>query len=95
MRAAGKMAEGFGQPIRHIFGPFFRMERDLPAPSDHAPRYRVHIEDRLWRAFYLPLAHGVQRVAESVGRLQSGKLAVYLLYSFLTLIGLLIYVLWV
>jgi len=49
----------------------------------------------LWRAFYLPLAHGVQRVAESVGRLQSGKLAVYLLYSFLTLIGLLIYVLWV
>ena len=88
-------AEGFGQPIRHIFEPFFRMERDLPAPSDHAPRYRVHIEDRLWRAFYLPLAHGVQRVAESVGRLQSGKLAVYLLYSFLTLIGLLIYVLWI
>jgi len=42
-------AEGFGQPIRHMFGAFFRMERDLPSPTDLTPRYRVHIEDHFWR----------------------------------------------
>ena len=86
-------AEGFGQPIRHIFGPFFRMERDLPSPSDIAPRYRIHIEDRLWRALYLPIARGVQWLADWVGALQGGRLAIYLLYSFLTLIALLVFVL--
>jgi hydrogenase-4 component B len=86
-------AEGFGQPIRHMFGTFFRIERDLPSPSDSAPRYRVHIEDRLWRAIYLPIARGVQRLADAVSILQGGRLAIYLLYSFLTLIGLLIFVL--
>ncbi len=86
-------AEGFGQPIRHIFGPFFRLERDLPSPSDMAPRYRIHIEDRLWRAIYLPIARGVQWLADRVSVLQGGRLAIYLLYSFLTLIGLLAFVL--
>jgi hypothetical protein len=86
-------AEGFGQPIRHIFGPFFRMERDLPSPSDMAPRYRIQIEDRLWGAIYLPIARSVQWLADRVGVLQGGRLAVYLLYSFLTLIALLVFVL--
>jgi formate hydrogenlyase subunit 3/multisubunit Na+/H+ antiporter MnhD subunit len=86
-------AEGFGQPIRHIFGTFFKMERDLPSPSDTTPRYRVHIQDRLWLAIYLPIASGTQRLADAVGVLQGGRLAVYLLYSFLTLIGLLVFVL--
>ncbi len=86
-------AEGFGQPIRHIFGPFFRMERELPVPTDTTPHYRVHIEDRLWRALYLPIARGVQRLADWIGLLQGGRLAIYLLYSFLTLIALLVFVL--
>lgn len=86
-------AEGFGQPIRHIFGPFFRIDRDLPSPSDIAPRYRIHIEDRLWRAIYLPIARGVEWLADRVGALQGGRLAIYLLYSFLTLIALLVFVL--
>ena len=87
-------AEGFGQPIRHMFGAFFRMERDLPSPTDLAPRYRVHIEDKFWRALYEPAASAVQKVADAVSFLQGGRLAVYLLYSFLTLIGLLVFVLW-
>jgi formate hydrogenlyase subunit 3/multisubunit Na+/H+ antiporter MnhD subunit len=86
-------AEGFGQPIRHMFGPFFRMERELPAPADTAPHYRVHIEDRLWRVLYLPIARGVQRLADWIGLLQGGRLSIYLLYSFLTLIALLVFVL--
>ncbi len=86
-------AEGFGQPIRHMFGPFFRMERKLPAPTDTAPHYQVHIEDRLWRVLYLPIARGVQRLADWIGLLQGGRLSIYLLYSFLTLIALLVFVL--
>lgn len=86
-------AEGFGQPIRHMFGAFFRMERDLPSPTDLAPRYRIHIEDRFWRGLYQPIASGVQRFADAVSFLQGGRLAFYLLYSFLTLLGLLVFVL--
>lgn len=86
-------AEGFGQPIRHIFGTFFYMERDLPSPVDRTPRYRIHIEDRLWRAIYLPIGRAVQWLADVIGILQGGRLAIYLLYSFLTLIGLLVFVL--
>ncbi len=86
-------AEGFGQPIRHMFGTFFRMERNLPSASDTTPRYRIYIEDRLWRAVYLPIARGVQMLADGVGFLQGGRLSIYLLYSFLTLLGLLVFVL--
>ena len=86
-------AEGFGQPIRHIFGAFFRMERQLPAPEDSAPHYRVHIEDRVWRAIYLPAARAVQRIADAISVLQRGRLSIYLLFSFLTLIALLVFVL--
>lgn len=86
-------AEGFGQPIRHMFGAFFRMERDLPSPSDLTPRYRIHIEDRFWRGLYRPIAAAVQRLADAVSFLQGGRLAFYLLYSFLTLLGLLVFVL--
>lgn len=86
-------AEGFGQPIRHMFGAFFHMERDLPAPTDFAPKYRVHIEDRFWRALYHPIASSVQRLADAISFLQGGRLAIYLLFSFLTLLGLLVFVL--
>ncbi len=86
-------AEGFGQPIRHMFGAFFHMERDLPSPADLAPRYRVRIEDRFWRALYRPIAGAVQRLADLVSFLQGGRLAIYLLFSFLTLLGLLVFVL--
>jgi hydrogenase-4 component B len=86
-------AEGFGQPIRHIFQPFFDMKRELPTPFDPQPRYRVEIGDRIWRIAYLPLARGVQRVAEALAWLQQGRIATYLLYSFVTLLVLLGFVL--
>jgi hypothetical protein len=82
-------AEGFGQPIRHIFQSFFHMERQLPSPFDAAPRYRVTAGDRIWRALYEPLGGIVQRVADSVAWLQQGRISTYLLYSFITLVLLL------
>jgi hydrogenase-4 component B len=86
-------AEGFGQPIRHIFEPFFAMQRELPSPFDRAPRYRVIIADRIWQRFYEPLGSLVQRVADAFSMLQQGRIATYLLYSFVTLVVLLAVVL--
>jgi NADH:ubiquinone oxidoreductase subunit 5 (subunit L)/multisubunit Na+/H+ antiporter MnhA subunit len=86
-------AEGFGQPIRHIFQPFFAMERELPSPFDTAPRYRVSVGDRIWQALYLPLGRIVQRAADSLAWLQQGRISVYLTYSFVTLVVLLAVVL--
>jgi NADH:ubiquinone oxidoreductase subunit 5 (subunit L)/multisubunit Na+/H+ antiporter MnhA subunit len=86
-------AEGFGQPIRHIFEPFFAMNRELPSAFDHAPRYRVSIGDRIWQRLYEPLGSLVQRVADTFAVLQQGRIATYLLYSFVTLVALLAVVL--
>jgi hydrogenase-4 component B len=86
-------AEGFGQPIRHIFAPFFAMKRELPSPFDRAPRYRVTVGDRIWQGLYLPLGALVQRVANTVAWLQQGRIATYLLYSFVTLVVMLALVL--
>jgi formate hydrogenlyase subunit 3/multisubunit Na+/H+ antiporter MnhD subunit len=86
-------AEGFGQPIRHVFAPFFSLERELPSPFDTAPAYRVRVSDRSWAMLYTPVARAVQGAAALVGLLQQGRIAVYLLYSFLTLITLLVIVL--
>lgn len=82
-------AEGFGQPIRHLFSPFFAMVRELPSPFDPAPRYRVVIGDRIWQGLYLPLSVLVRRIADAVAWLQQGRISTYLLYSFVTLVTLL------
>ncbi|MFZ4626233.1 MAG: proton-conducting transporter membrane subunit, partial [Rhodoferax sp.] len=85
-------AEGLGQPIRRIFDSFFRITRQLPTAFDAQPRYQVTLEDPLWHALYLPVARWVQRISEIVGLLQQGRIAVYLMYSFATLIVLLLLV---
>jgi NADH:ubiquinone oxidoreductase subunit 5 (subunit L)/multisubunit Na+/H+ antiporter MnhA subunit len=83
-------AEGFGQPIRQIFEPFFRMQRELPTPFDAHPHYSVTVEDHFWHGLYLPIAALVARVSRLVGLLQQGRIATYLTYSFATLIALLL-----
>jgi formate hydrogenlyase subunit 3/multisubunit Na+/H+ antiporter MnhD subunit len=83
-------AEGFGQPIRQIFEPFYRMHRELPSPFDTAPRYKVTVEDPLWGWVYLRIAQATETVSRWVGLLQRGRISIYLLYSFLTLVTLLL-----
>jgi hydrogenase-4 component B len=82
-------AEGFGQPIRHLFQPLFAIVRELPSPFDSEPRYRLEIIDRFWRGLYQPLGPLVRQVADRVAWLQQGRIATYLLYSFATLLILL------
>ena len=85
-------AEGFGQPIRNVFEPFFRMERQLPTPFDAKPRYSVKAEDHFWYWLYLPIARGAEVLARLVGYIQQGRISVYLTYSFFTLLALLFFV---
>ena len=85
-------AEGFGQPIREVFDVVFRIDRQLPTPFDTAPKYAVRVEDHFWYWLYLPLARVTDFVARQVGRIQQGRISVYLVYSFITLLALLFFV---
>jgi hydrogenase-4 component B len=85
-------AEGFGQPIRQVFEPFFRMERHLPSAFDEEPRYQVRATDRLWEWLYLPIVRAADAVGRLAGLIQRGRIAIYLTYSFLTLLALLFFV---
>jgi formate hydrogenlyase subunit 3/multisubunit Na+/H+ antiporter MnhD subunit len=83
-------AEGFSQPIRRIFEPVFRMARHFPTARDEQPYYTVKVEDHFWHWLYLPVATLVDRISGLIVRVQGGRIAVYLMYSFLTLILLLL-----
>ena len=89
-------AEGFGQPIRQIFEPFFRM-RARAALAVRLPirAIRVTVEDRSLVALALPADRRVlpSAVARLFGLMQRGRISVYLLYSFVTLLALLLFVL--
>jgi hydrogenase-4 component B len=85
-------ADAFGQPIRHVFGPLYHMERRLPGPDDDPPRFTLRIDDRLWYWLYLPVARLAEILSGLVGHLQQGRIRTYLLYSFITLLALLVFV---
>jgi len=85
-------AEGFGQPIRQIFEPFFQMRRELPTAFDQQPRYRVTVEDHFWRWIYLPIIKLAGYLGRLFGLIQQGRISVYLLYSFVTLVTTLLVV---
>ncbi|HET6493357.1 MAG TPA: hydrogenase 4 subunit B [Burkholderiales bacterium] len=84
-------ADGFGQPIRHIFAPVYQIQREIPRADDPQPVFRQEVEDRHWPWIYLPVARFTEFLSSHVGKLQQGRISVYLLYSFLTLIALLVF----
>jgi formate hydrogenlyase subunit 3/multisubunit Na+/H+ antiporter MnhD subunit len=85
-------AEGFGQPIRRIFEPFFKIENALPTPFDTQPQYTGSSEDKIWYLLYLPLKTMTEKLSSWVALMQHGRIHLYLTYTFLTLIILLIFV---
>ena len=85
-------AEGFGQPIRRIFQPFFSIEREVPTPFDTHPRYHGKSEDRLWVILYRPIQHLTEKLSSWAGLLQHGRIHLYLTYTFATLVVLLLFV---
>jgi NADH:ubiquinone oxidoreductase subunit 5 (subunit L)/multisubunit Na+/H+ antiporter MnhA subunit len=85
-------AEGFGQPIRQIFEVFMRVERETPDPFSRSPRYRGASLDKLWFILYEPIARAAGWLSNQAGRLQHGRIHWYLIYSFVTLVFLLVFV---
>ena len=84
-------AEGFGQPIRQIFEVFMRVERETPDPFDRKPHYHGASLDKIWFILYAPIARVADWLSEQAGRLQHGRIQWYLIYSFVTLIFLLVF----
>ncbi|QFY44786.1 hydrogenase 4 subunit B [Candidatus Methylospira mobilis] len=86
----------FSMPIRRIFNPVFKVLESLdiqqqgPAQSQVTRLgYRFQIIDRAWLTLYEPIGWAVTRLAQWLGRLQTGNIRTYLGYSFFTLLLLL------
>ena len=84
-------AEGFGQPIRQIFEPFFLIQREMPAAVRPQAALQGIGSRTTWYWIYLPIARADECLSALVGRLQHGRISVYLLYSFVTLLALLVF----
>lgn len=89
-------ATSFSMPIRRIFGFLFKIREESQAipPVRHPAyperlQYRLRVRDRFWYWLYQPVADGAFFIARKVGYLQQGRIQVYLLYSFVTIIVLL------
>ncbi|MHB8368279.1 MAG: hydrogenase 4 subunit B [Leptospirales bacterium] len=87
-------AESFAQPIRHFFPVFFSMKRHIPTPDDPDPVFSLAVEDPHWPLLYRPLFRLFSLVAESAEKVRTGRISVYLVYSFATLLFLLSVLRW-
>ncbi|MBU2791301.1 hydrogenase 4 subunit B, partial [Acidithiobacillus caldus] len=81
---------GFSQPWLRIFAPIHsgRLQtREIP--EKRAPEWFVHFQDPFWHGLYLPIQKTALLLSKQSLRLQQGKITIYLLYAFITLIVLL------
>jgi hypothetical protein len=92
-------ATSFSMPIRRIFGYMFsireRIELSPQAGHKAFPKklhYFLSIRDRVWNWCYRPFVEGSFWIARKVGMLQQGRIQAYLIYSFITIIILLVFV---
>jgi formate hydrogenlyase subunit 3/multisubunit Na+/H+ antiporter MnhD subunit len=91
-------ATSFSMPIRRIFGFLFniREESQTIQPVRHPAypdklQYRLRVRDRFWYWLYQPVADVAFFIARKVGYLQQGRIQIYLIYSFVTIIVLLVF----
>jgi hypothetical protein len=91
-------ATSFSMPIRRIFGFLFHIQEESEAiqPVRHPAyperlRYRLRVRDRFWTWLYEPVGDVAFFIAKIVGNLQQGRIQVYLIYSFVTIIVLLVF----
>ena len=91
-------ATSFSMPIRRIFGFLFDIRervRLAPQPA-HAAfpvklDYSLRVRDRLWGWIYRPVIDVSFWISRKVGNLQRGRIQTYLIYSFVTIIVLLVF----
>jgi formate hydrogenlyase subunit 3/multisubunit Na+/H+ antiporter MnhD subunit len=91
-------ATSFAMPIRRIFGYLFNIKeqvRQLP-PATHPAfperlHYQLKVRDRFWGWLYQPIVGASFWMSRRIGRMQHGHIQVYLIYSFVTIVVLLIF----
>jgi NADH:ubiquinone oxidoreductase subunit 5 (subunit L)/multisubunit Na+/H+ antiporter MnhA subunit len=91
-------AASFSMPLRRIFGFLFHMKEEVrehpPASHPAFPErllYHLRVRDRFWGWLYQPVVDVSFWMSRKVGRLQQGQIHVYLIYSFVTIIVLLLF----
>ncbi len=91
-------ATSFSMPIRRIFGFLFNIKEQVRlSTSTISPSfpnrlyYRLRIRDRFWGWIYRPISESSYWISRKFGRLQQGYIHVYLIYSFITIIILLVF----
>lgn len=92
-------ATSFAMPIRRIFGFLFSIKeqvKQLP-PLRHSAfplrlHYSLRVRDRFWGWLYQPVVDASFWVSRRIGRLQQGRIQIYLIYSFVTIVVLLLFV---
>ena len=89
-------AAAFAQPIRRVFAPVWKVQEQVEVTRAEAPatlvnsiRHQLHISDWSWFKLYEPIGRLVLAGARRIGRLHSGSIRTYLMYSFATLLLLL------
>jgi NADH:ubiquinone oxidoreductase subunit 5 (subunit L)/multisubunit Na+/H+ antiporter MnhA subunit len=89
----------FAMPVRRIFGYMFGIKERVRLNPNAQHRvvpghlhYSLHIRDRFWTWLYKPLVNISFWVSRKVGMLQQGRIQAYLIYSFITILVLLIFV---
>ncbi|MGC2061828.1 MAG: hydrogenase 4 subunit B [Thermodesulfovibrionales bacterium] len=90
-------ATSFAMPLRRVFGFVANIKESvsLSPQSAHAAfpkrlQYHLRIRDHFWNVLYTPIAGVSFWLARKVGRLQQGRIQSYLIYSFLTILVLLL-----
>ena len=82
-------AEGFGQPIRHIFASFLGAKRRNSGSDDTGAPSGTAVNDRFWEDLYLPLARGLEAAFVGARFLRPRRVAISLLYVLAMLVALL------
>jgi hydrogenase-4 component B len=91
-------ATSFAMPLRRIFGYLFSIKehvRQLP-PATHPAfperlHYHLRVRDRFWMWIYQPVVDASFWLSRRIGRMQHGRIQIYLIYSFVTILVLLIF----
>ncbi len=91
-------ATSFAMPLRRIFGYLFSIKehvRQLP-PATHPAypdrlHYHLRVRDRFWMWIYQPVVDASFWLSRRIGRMQHGHIQIYLIYSFVTILVLLIF----
>jgi hydrogenase-4 component B len=90
-------SSAFSQPIRRVFAPTWKIEEPIEVQREAGAlgralslRHQLHVYDWSWLKGYLPIGRLVLGAARRIGHIQTGSIHTYLLYSFVTLLVLLV-----